>query len=139
MTSTKKTDNFNALFDAIAEDVMALTEEELAQEFENQGSSIEEAAKSVDKLTQRARDSEGLRRLVNARKKYAQATAKRQSGSGRSGDFARRKLEELTQTHGLMRAARNNNGEPLSDHDALQMLNDAEDLLGLDFKGDDEA
>lgn len=139
MTNVKKTDNFTALFDAIAEDVMALTDEQLAQELAEEGSSIEEAAKALNDETLRVRDSQGLRRLANARAGYEKMVAKRKAKSRRSGDFARRKLEELSQSHGLMRAARNNNGEPLSDHDALQMLEDAEDLLGLEFDEDEES
>lgn len=139
MTNAKKTDDFTALFDAIADDVMALTDEELAQELADEGSSIEEAAAALDDVTQCMRDSEGLRRLADARAAYAKVAAKRKAKTKRSGDFARRKLEELSQSHGLMRAARNNNGEPLSDHDALQMLEDAEDLLGLEFDEDNES
>ena len=139
MTNVKKTKNIPALFDAIADDVMSLTEEELAQELADEGRSIEDSAASLDTITQRVRDSEGLRRLADARAGYANMVAQRRAKAKRSGDFARRKLEELSKSHGLMRAARNNNGEPLSDHDALQMLEDAEDLLGLQFDEDQES
>lgn len=139
MTKSHDEKDLNPLFDLIIEDALELSDEALREELESEGGSIEESAARVAAAVERARASVGIERLAAARRGFNAQRAAARPRKARTGAEARRMLARLQASRpDLTLAARGADGEELSDHDAIKMLEDYESL-GIVLDEDDDA
>lgn len=139
MTDTKKTNELNRLDDAMLEDILSLTDEEVESELADAGIELDQAASEFESALDGARMRSGLDELASARVEFMADQRRREAKTRqRSPNEARALLARLeAEMPELTKAARNADGSNLSDREALAQLDDVmellEDLGEMDF------